>query len=356
MDCDQSSNDARSSEPITESPTQEYVLPNHQDGIKLESNVSNQGVPGSGSSSKLPAQEHFSSRSQEGQEPPVAESSSDLPMQEHIFPRNQEDEGPSAAMAVHGVINDDNEQTAISIGRSSELRPVNIVSEECSYSTQSDSSRRESREQFGRPDSQQPQLENSDGSSELKWRESNMAQTWDSSARIISSVDDQRRTGAELIYPWNHDGAGPPVLYQGLRSSASCTTFDTLSHGGDDLSPLQMTTLPLPETSGPLRNRCSPPTNNNSLPSISELVDIPQVDRWRSRPNYQWSGYLPDIYETRRLESQPVDGRPPLLVQGPTQHLGPPLKPFDGPKFEEAAREQWRRAMREREIREAQGL
>lgn len=261
MDYDQSINEARSSEPITESPTQGYVLPNHQDGIKLESNISNQGVLGS-------------------------ESSSNLPAQEHILPRSQEGMEYFAAMAVHSVINDGREQTSVSLPQSSEHRPVDVVSEECSYNPQSDSSGEESREL--------------DGSSEYSWRESNMTQTWDSSARNLSSVDDQRRTGTEFIYLSNYYGAGPPVL--------------------------------------------------------NELVDAPQTDRWRSRPNYQWSGYLPDIYESRRLESQCVDGRQPILVQGPTQHFGPPLKPFDGPRSEDIAIEQWRRVSMEREIREAQGL
>lgn len=85
-----------------------------------------------------------------------------------------------------------------------------------------------------------------------------------------------------------------------------------------------------------------PPIGNISLPPNAAYVN-PRVSRWDSQREYSWVGYLPDISESRRFESQAPKGRPRRLVQGPTQPLGPPLKPFDGPIYEAKAQERWRR-------------
>ena len=312
---------------MTESPTQEYALPNHQDGIKPEPNVSNQRVLGSELSSKSPAQEH-------------------------IYPRSQEGQESSVTMGIHQLLNHDHEQTVVSVPRSPTFHPINMASEEYSCSPQSDGSGRESREQSPtaeRQDREQPQLRTLNGSSEYSRRESDMIQTWDSAGES-SSVDDPKRAGAEVIYPRGQFGAGQPIFDQGSCNKAPGLTSDTLP-------PLQMTTILLPETSGPYRDQETrlPPTENISLPSMAELGYPPQHNRWGLRPKYQWSGFLPDIYETRRLESPTAHGQAPRLIQGPTQPLGPPLKPFDGARSEEVAREQWARVMRERDIREAKG-
>ena len=186
-----------------------------------------------------------------------------------------------------------------------------------------------------------------------------MTQTRDSSVREASSLDDQRRPGAEVMYPRNNLRAGPPVLGRGLRDNAPKFTTDTVSHGhgGNVRPPLQLITHPLSEVPDPhchQEKRLSP-INNTSLPSIAEFVKPPppQADRWSSMLKYKWSGVLPNVYESRRLELQTPDGRPSLLVQGPTRHLGPPLKPFDDARSEQIALEQWRRVMRERELAEA---
>ncbi|KAL9069242.1 MAG: hypothetical protein Q9161_005649 [Pseudevernia consocians] len=333
MDCNQSSNEARSSEYITASPTQECVLPSHQDGPKLESDVSNQGYLGSEPTSQSPAQEHLFSGSQEGQK-------------------------SSVALAVHRVISHEHDQTEVSVPRSPTFHPANMVSEESPYSPHSDGSGQELREQSpttGLPDSQRPQIRRENESSGYSWREGNMGQTWDASARDLSSVDDQR-AGAEVDYPLNHLKAGHSVLNQGPRENAPGTTSDTQSDGRKVLPPLEMTTLPLPERSGSpqIQQECLPPSGNTSLPSIAEFGHSSQANRWRSRPKHQWCGYLPDIYETQRLELQTADGRPPRLVQGPT-HLGPPLKPLDDARAGAVAIDQWSRVMRMREIREAAG-
>lgn len=336
MDFNQSDNEARSSEPIAESQGQEYIQLNHQDGLKMASDVSNQGDLGGESAPKAPAREHLFPRSPKGQESPVA-------------------------IAIHRVINNDHEHNAPWFPQSPTFLPVNMVSEECSCSLRSDGSRQESRERSptaGRRDSQQPQLGKLNGSSQHSWRESDMAQTRGSSAREPSSVDDQSRAAAEVQYPRNPLRAGQPVLDRYPRDDALGAAFDTPSQWENVLPPIQMTTSPLPDMPGPHRNpeTLLPPLANTSPPSTAELVEGPLVHRWRSRPNYPWSGFLPDVYESRRLELQTVDGGPPRLVQGPTQHLGPPLKPFDGARAGEVAIEQWRRVVREREIREAGGV
>lgn len=330
MDYDQSNNEAKRSELNIDLPPQHYGLPKHVDGLKLESNVSDQGFLDSEPSSKSPAQEHIFPRSREGQKSPVA-------------------------MSDHRLISHDHERTALPFTQSPIFCPVNRVSEECSYGPQWDGSGQESKEQSptaGFSNSQQPQTRKVNGSLEYSWRESNIARTGDSSAMGSSSVDDQRRAGAEIRYRRNHLKAGQPVLDQGPRNKAPGTTFDTLSHR---IPSSQMTDLPLPEMSGPHRNQelGLPPVDSPSLSSIAEFDE--QASRWRLRPNYQWFGFLPDIYETRRLEWRTGDGRPGL-IQGPTPHLGPPLKPFDDARSEEMAIEQWRRVVRGREILEAGGL
>ena len=110
MDCDRSNDEARSSEPVIESPTQEYVLPNHQCDRKLESNaVSNQRISGS-------------------------EPSSDSPAQENLFPSGQEGGESSVAMVVHQIFDDDGRQTTVSLPRSAAFHTVNMVSEKFSNS------------------------------------------------------------------------------------------------------------------------------------------------------------------------------------------------------------------------------
>ncbi len=307
MDYDQSNNEDRSSEPITESPAQDYILVSYRD-LEPESSVPRQGYLGS----------EAISQSQEGLE-------------------------TSVAMPIHSVINHDPDQTAGSFPRNPTFHPANMVSEECSYSLQSDDSGQESREQFPtaeHSDSQQPQLQSLNGSSGYSGRESNMAQTWDAPARDLSSLDDQRWAGAEVNSPWNHLKAGEPVLDQGPCESARGITFGTLSHGKIVLPPIGSTTLPLPEIPSPHR------TENTNLPSTIGFNNYPQAHGWQSRP---YRGYLPNVYETRRLKRTANGGL--LLVQGPA-HLGPPMKPFDDAEAETVAIEQFIRVVREREKRE----
>ncbi len=311
MDCDQSNNEDRSSEPIIESLAQGYVLISYRDLVEPESSVPRQGYLGS----------EPTSQSQEGLE-------------------------SSVAMPIHSVINHDLDQMAGSFPRNPTFRPANMVSEECSYRPQSDESGQESREQpptAEHSDSQQPQLQSLNGSSGYSGRESNMAQTWDAPAGHLSSVDDQRWAGAEENSPWNHLKVVEPVLDQGPCESARGITFGTLfhhHHGKIVPPPLESTTLPLPEIPSPRQNE------DTNLPWTTAFPNYPQAHGWPSRP---YRGHMPNIYETRRLERTANGGLP--LVQGPT-HFGPPMKPFDGAEAETVAIDRFSHVVREREKRE----
>lgn len=336
MERDQSNDEGRTSEPVTESPAQEYFLPNHADGfIKLEYDVSNQECLDDEPPSRSLAQERLPSENQEGQD-------------------------SSVTAAVRRVLDHDHGQTAVSFPPGTTSRPVNMVLEECSYSPQPDGLSQEPREQpptAGRPESQQPQFGNLNQSSGYSWQANIVSQTWDASVRDSSSGNGQRRAESGLTHAKDHSRAGQPVLDQAPRINGPGATVDTQSHEGNVLAPLQMTGPPSSEIPSPHDNQEQrlPPIENISLPPIPEVVN-PSISRWRLRPNYQWSGYLPDIYESRRFEVQTASGQPRRLVRGPTQPLGPPMKPFDEQRSEERAREQWRRVMRDREICEVEEL
>lgn len=352
MDCDPSNDEAGSSEPVTASPVQGYVLPDHQDDLKLESNVpnvSNQGILGSEPAPRSTAQEP-------------------------LFPRSQEGQESFVTVAVHRVINLDHERTAVSLSRGPTFSPEGTISEERPNSPPSDGSKQESREQSPSNgpeqdsteqsppaellDSQQSQRRNVNGSPEYSWQESRVVQDWGSPAREPSSVADQRMAGAEVRRPRDHLMAGQLTLDQGPHKRAACTTIDPRSYAANVLPPSQTTPLPLPDVPGPhgnQKNRLAP-IDNRKLPPIAELVGPPYAHPWRLRPNYPWVGYLPDPYESRRLKPQTLDGGPARLVQGPVQPLGPPMKPFDGAQAEAIAREQWRCLMSETARREAGAL
>ena len=324
MDCDESNNEARSSEPVTVSPTQEYVLPDHEDDSKLESGaVSNQGVL---------------------EEEPTSKS----PVQEHLLHGTQADYETSVAMTVRRIVKNDDRQTTVSLSRNPALHPVTMVSE--------GHTSREKSPAAARFEIQQPQVRPSNRYSSYNWQQGNMLQTRDSSARECSSVDDKKRPRAEITYPKNNIRAGPdPSLCQ----NAPETTFDTVSHGRNVNPRSQLATQSLPKVPDTHWNQKKrlPPIDTR-LPSFAELCQCKPspVDIWSSRPNHSLPWLWPSMYESRHLQPQTPSNLPPQLVQGRTGHLGPPLKPLDNPKAEEIAQEQQRSVMRERELKEGTKL
>lgn len=357
MEGDQSSNEASSSSssssgPITESPPQEYALPDQQDDLKLDSTVSNQELLAGESKDGEPKDGEPKDEEPKDGEPKDGEPTSNSPTQEHLLSRSREGEKSSAVMTVDRMINHDHDQTAVPLPRSPTFHPVNIVSE--------DGSGQEPREQspaVGRAQSQQPQLGGLHVSSGHSWRESNVAQPSNASAGGSFRLNDQRRTKVQVIDPSYHPKASPPVFGRAPWDNAPGSRFDRLFQGGRVLPPLN-TTVPSSEKPGPHQDQGgrSPSINNSKLPSIAEFDRPPQHNLWKSEPKYKWCGHLPDVNESRRLEEQTTDGRPSQLVRGPTQALGPPLKPLDGERAEAIAQEQWRRSERERAIREASRL
>ena len=404
MERDQSNDEARSREPVTESPAQEYFLPNHQNGLKLKSDVSKQGFPGDEPPSETSAQEHLVSKSQEGLELEFDVSNergrgdkppSEPPAHKHLVSKSPGGHDSSVATAVQTVIDHGDDQTAVSLPPSTTFRPVNMVLEERSYSPQPNGLVQDLGEQRptnGRPESQQPQLGNLNKSSGNSWQANDVAQTWDSAARDSSSVNDQRREESEVTHSKDDLSVGQFALDQGSRNNGPSTTFDTRPPGGSVLSSMQTTQMratsevkhqqdesrasqavldqappnkapgttfdkqsrkafPPSQVTAPLSSEIPsshrnqerlPVTDNISLPPNAVHVK-PRVCRWNSQREYSWVGFLPDINESRRFESQAPKGQPRRLIQGPSQPLGPPLKPLDGPICEAKAQERWRR-------------
>ena len=252
---DQSNDEARSREPVAELPAQEYVVPNDQDGLKLESDVSKQRFSGDEPPSEPPAQEHLVSESQEGLklEFDVSNESgrgdkppSQPPADKNLDSKSQEGQDASVVAAVQRAIDHDDDQTVVSFPLSTTFRPVNMVMEERSYSLQPNGLAQESGEQrptAGRPESQQPQLGNLNKSYGNSWQANDVSQTRDAAARNSSSVSDQRRAESEATQPKNDLSVGQPVLDQGSRNNGPRTTFDTRSHEGSVLSSMQTTQI-----------------------------------------------------------------------------------------------------------------
>ena len=333
MDRDQSKNETSSHEPTTESTSQEYILPNHEGDLKLESNVSSRAVLGNEPIPKSPAPERPSLKSQGGQE-------------------------PSAVMAIHHVINNEHEQTVVSLSPRPSS-PVTMISEERSRGPASHGSeQQESSEQpptSGRADNHDPRVQKLNGSSENSWPGGQVPQTRDPSVREPSSAAGQKRAGAEPRRPRAHLTAGQPLPDQGPHyspynnaPSITATIAPPSSSDGANVPPLaQMGTLLMPHVPDHPWNqhtRLAPIDNTTpaGLPPIPELLGRPPGNPWQSRPRYAFNGYLPHPDQSERVELQIGDGRPARFVRGPTRPLGPPMKPFDGPDTEEKAREQYR--------------
>lgn len=337
MDRDQLKNGAKSSEPTRGLVAYQYMIPKEEDGLEPESNVANGEALGNEPSSMSSAQDHVVPRSQEGQDSAVA-------------------------VPVRQITNDGHGRTAIPSARNPILQSVDLTS--YSDDAPSGSSGTESRElsrTVGRSESQQSQSRNVDGVLEDSGLEGNISQNGEYSAGHPSSADDKRGGGAEVGGPVQHLEGVRPALDQVSRNDGAGTPFNKLPPLWSVLPEFENVTLPLLETGmstfSPSRNdeqieQIRPSTNNTILPSIAELDA--NAHRWGLRPKYPWTGFLPPEYETRRFEWRTEDNKL-VLLHGPT-HMGPPFKPLDGPRAEEVAIEQWRRTMRDTEIREGRVL
>ena len=333
MDSDQS-NGAKSSEPTRGLPAYQYIIPQEEDDLEPESNIADGKAVGDDPSSTSSAQDHVVPRSQEGQDLAVA-------------------------LPVRQMINHENGRTAIPSAQNAISQPVNGAS--YSYDPPSDGSGKESSElsrTVGRSESQQSQYRDVDGALRDSGLEGNISQNGESSAGHSSSADDKRGEGTEVGGPVQHLEGDRPALDQVSHSNGAGTPFNSVPPLWSVLSRSETDKLPLLETGmstfGPSRNdeQICHPTDDTILPSITE-VDA-NVHRWRLRPKFEWTGFLPPEYETRRVERRTADNEL-VLIHGPT-HLGPPFKPLDGPRAEEVAIEHWRRTIRDRDISEGRVL
>ena len=336
MDSDQSNNGVRSGEPTRGLPAYRYIMPKEGDNLEPESNIADREALGGEPSSTSSAQDHVAPRSQEGQ---------DL----------------SVALPVRQIINHENGRTAIPSAQNAILQSVNGAV--FLYDPPSDGSGKESSElsrTVGRSESQQSQSRDVDGALRYSGLEGNISQNGESSAGHFSSADDDKRgEGAEVGGPVQHLEGDRPALDQVSHNDGAGTPFNNrmpalwtvLSRSETDNLPFLDTGM---TTHGPSRNdeQICHPTDDTILPSIAE-VDT-NVHRWALRPKYQWTGFLPPEYETRRVGPRTADNKL-VLFHGPT-HLGPPFKPLDGPRAEEVAIEHWRRTVRDRDIREGRVL
>ena len=87
-------------------------------------------------------------------------------------------------------------------------------------------------------------------------------------------------------------------------------------------------------------------------PATAEFQCPTFIDPYGSRPVNDWTGILPDPSQTFRLEENTeMDtkvSRQGFLVRGPTNPLGPPMKPFDGAIYEDEAQRMWAVSMQKK--------
>ena len=334
MASDLSNDGAKSSEPTRGLPAYQYIMLKKEDDLEPESNIADGEALNGEPSSTLSAQDHVAHRSQEGQDLAVA-------------------------LPVRQLTNFENGRTAIPSSQNAAFQSVNGAS--YSYDPPSDGSGKESSElsrTVGRSESQQSQSRDVDGALNDSGLEGDISQNGESSAGHSSHADNKRGEGAEVGGPVQHLEGDRPALDQVPHNDEAGTPFNRVPPLWSVLSRSETDTLPLLETgmstTGPSRNdeQIFHPTDDTILPSLAE-IDA-NVHRWGLRPKYQWTGFLPPEYETRRVERRTVDNKL-VLFHGPT-HMGPPFKPLDGPRAEEVAIEHWRRTVRDRDIREGRVL
>ena len=248
------------------------------------------------------------------------------PAQEHLYPRSHEAQEPAPIMAVRAV-SPFPQVPAFQ-------QPVNMVTLESTGSLRLNGSGQDSRgynSTVGDSNWQQARHPTYDRSSQYSRQGGNIAEASNSSAWEPLRIGSQSRAGQETGYPWNPSAAAQPAMNHDSRHDYPLTTSNAASYGETALPPAQTHTAPVPETSGPYRNqhRQLPPLHEFvKLPPLTESADSTRTDQGYPPPRHGRSVYIP-----------PVGGKLPVLIPGPTQPLGPPLKPLDGPKAEAVAQE-----------------
>ena len=320
--------------------TQESVLPYCEGGLRPESSVSTQVVTGSEPVPNPPAQERLYSRGYEAQEAPTIMAGQAVPP----FPPVRAFQQP-----VNVATHESTERLRLN-GSGQDLRGYN--------STIGDSKR------------QQAYHPTYDRSSQYSRQGGNTAEASNSLAREPLHIGSQTRAGQEARHQWNPSAAAQPAMNHDSHHHDPFITSNAVSNGGTDFPPAQTNTAPVPETGDPYRNqhmrvpvsetgdtdrnqrmRLTAPeqATNDRTPRIN--ANSTRADQGHPPPRHGWSVSMPDLREGRRLEERAVGGKPPALIPGPTQPLGPPLKPLDGPEAEAIAQEQWRPVMEKNDRR-----
>lgn len=365
MERDQSTGEARSSEPVTDLPAQKYFLPFQQDDHKLAADVSNQGFPGDEPLSESPAQERLlpnhhklesdvSNQVSPGDEPPPEPRA-----QEHMVSEGHNGQNSSVAAAPHKLIDHD-DQATISVPPSPTSRPVNVVSEE-DHDYQATVSVPVNDQMMAATEATYPEDHYLRTVLDQVSRASGSDTTFGTQSHE-RNVPPMRMTrmggGSRVIHP-----ASQAVLHEAPPTNAPGTTVDTRSHEGnvfpqsrttqmrgdseganhrDQFEASQAVLHQTPPRNAPCTTFGTQPQQRTVLPPLQMTAPNDRTSRWISQRSYPYPGYLPSPNEDRRWEEQTPPGHPRRLVHGDTQPLGPPLKPFDGPRTEYIAQEQYR--------------
>ena len=304
--------------------TQEFTLPYYGGGLRPESSVSTQVVTGS-------------------------EPVPNPPAQERLYPRGHEAQEAATIMAVQEV----SPFPQILAFQ----QPVNMVTHESTGSLRLNGSGQDLRgynSTIGDSNRQQASHPTYDRSSQYSWQGGNTAEASNSLAREPLHIGSQTRAGQEARYLWNSSAAASPAMNHDSHHDYPFTTFNAVSYGEIVLPPVQMNTAPVPETGDPYRNqhmRLPSLQEVISLPPLTEFADSTRADQGHPPPRHGQSVYVPNPSEGQRLGEWAVGGKPPALIPGPTQPLGPPLKPLDGPRAEAITHEQWTALMEKNDRR-----
>ena len=136
-------------------------------------------------------------------------------------------------------------------------------------------------------------------------------------------------------------------LNHGPRHDSPLTTANGVPYGGPVLRPARTNTARRPNKSGPDQSRHRRLNPLRDLPGLVPIADSTPADERQPLPGTRLTPYPPRPLAGRRLDEWAAGSRPPVQHPGITGPLGPPLKPFDGPKAEAIAQEQWGVVMRE---------
>lgn len=280
---------------------------------------------------------------------------SDSPAQQYMLSSSQNDQKPDVAMNVDRQPIDGFAQSALSPLQSPAFRHVNLWTRELSHSPGSVGSRRQSHSLY-------PVTEISNGRESRRRRLNGYSEgRWNLPAGqyhgTASPAPTHPQESCQLVtlrtpisYPWNDSRAVPTIRGPETRRQDDFplrTSLGVLRPPLVSLPSIEQFNLAPAE-----RRRFALPAETTDSPDIAGLDGFEEVDRWGIRPSYRWIGYLPEIYETRRMEDRTQRGKRKRLIPGGS-HIGPPMKPFDDLLSEMVAVEQWRHVVREREMNEA---